>query len=595
MAVAAAPGDDAMHARFDLARRGVVGFAVRAPERVLLASNRTGTFQLYSLDLATGKSVRLTDAAAGKTTGAIDPEGRWVYWLADAGGSEVGGWMRVPFTGGPPERAFDVEGASTGIDFDRGGRFAVVGTASGAGFRFTRFAPGTTSRLLYESKNEAYGPKLSADGKYLSLVETERKNDRHFAVLVLDAATGQRIVEIRDPEPATVTTGPWSPVSGDERLVLHTDASGFVRPEIEDVEQRRATPVPIELPGDVTIEGWSADGGWFLAKQHDEGRDALYRWELGGTAPTTILPAEGTVGGAWCRPDGTVWAEAQSAATPVRLIEVDPRSGGRRTVLEGAAPPPGVPLERVRYRGAGGDEVSALLGVPHRRNGAAVVWLHGGPRSETTDAFSPTIQSFLSAGYVVLAPNYHGSSGRGRAWADSILGDPMRRELDDFRGARDLMVARNLARPDRILIVGWSYGGYGVLSALARQPNLWAGGIAGEPIADFAMQFDDARAALRGWTITLFGGTPSEKPDLYRDRSPLANADAIRAPVLIFAGRNDLRAPPRQIEAFVGRLRELKKPVEVRWFEAGHGSLEAEEQTEEMRAMLEFMKRVTSR
>ena len=590
---AASPGGDATPARFRLSRRGVVGFAAKAPERVVLASNRSGTFQLYSLDLATGKTIRLTEAAAGKTTGAIDPTGRWVYWLADGGGSEVGAWMRVPFGGGPAERAFDAEGASTGIDFDRDGRFAVVGTSSDAGFRFERVAPGLSPRLLYGSKNEAYGPKLSADGRFLSLVETERKNDRHFAALVLDAATGARVVETRDPEPATVTTGPWSPVPGDERLVLHTDSSGFVRPEIEDVEHGRTTPIPIDLPGDVTIEGWNSDGRWLLAKQHLDGRDALYRWDLGGAALSTVLPAEGTVGGAWCRPDGAVWAEAQSAAAPTRLVEIDPRSGRRRTVLEGDRPPPGVALDRVRYRGADGDEVGALLGVPRRRNGAAVVWLHGGPRSETTDAFSPTIQGLLSAGYVVLAPNYHGSSGRGRAWVDSILGDPMRRELEDFRGARDLIVARKLARPNRILIAGWSYGGYGVLSALARQPDLWAGGVAGAPIADFAMQYEDARAALRGWTVTLFGGTPSEKPALYRDRSPLARADGIRAPVLIFAGRNDLRAPPRQIEAFVDRLRERKKPVEIRWFDAGHGSLEAEEQISEMRAMLAFMRKAT--
>ena len=92
----------------------------------------------------------------------------------------------------------------------------------------------------------------------------------------------------------------------------------------------------------------------------------------------------------------------------------------------------------------------------------------------------------------------------------------------------------------------------------------------------------------------LFGGTPAEKTALYRERSPLAHADAIRAPVLIFAGKNDRRAPPRQIETFVGRLKELGKPFEIRWFDAGHGSLSADEGIEETAAALGFLRRTLS-
>jgi dipeptidyl aminopeptidase/acylaminoacyl peptidase len=87
----------------------------------------------------------------------------------------------------------------------------------------------------------------------------------------------------------------------------------------------------------------------------------------------------------------------------------------------------------------------------------------------------------------------------------------------------------------------------------------------------------------------LFGGTPAEKADLYRDRSPLAHAEAIRAPLLIIAGRNDLRAPARQVEAFVEKLTSLKKDVSVRWFDAGHGSLAADEQIAQMREALAFL------
>jgi dipeptidyl aminopeptidase/acylaminoacyl peptidase len=105
------------------------------------------------------------------------------------------------------------------------------------------------------------------------------------------------------------------------------------------------------------------------------------------------------------------------------------------------------------------------------------------------------------------------------------------------------------------------------------------------------MQYEDARAALRGWTVMLFGGTPAEKAELYRDRSPLAHAGEIRAPLLILAGKNDRRAPARQVEAFVARLQALKKDVTVRWFDAGHGSLARDEQIGEMKDSLAFLRK----
>jgi len=589
-------------ARYRLVRRGIVGFAERAPNRLLITSNESGTFQLETRDVSTDERHALTRGGAGRTAGAISPNGEFVYYLEDAGGSEVGSWVRIPFAGGEPQPVADGQaGSSTGIAFDRAGRFVVLGTSGKDGFRFDRVGTGGSGGLsgggktLYASRNEAYGPALSADGKYLSIVETERKNDRHYASLVLDALSGARIGEVWDGEGNSVTTGRWSPVEGDERLLIQTDASGFLRPEIFDVRTNVRTPLRLDLPGDVTAEGWSPDARVVLLDQHQGGRDTLYRYAVASGEILLVSTGEGSIGGCWFRPDGKVWAMFQNASTTPRLIEVDPAGGAPRTVVASADAPPGTPLVRVELSGARGEKVPALLGTQARPNGAAVVWLHGGPHSETSDSFSPAIQAYLDEGFAVLAPNYHGSSGAGRAWANSVAGDPMRLELDDFRGARRFLIDRKLARETAVFIAGWSYGGYGVLSALTRQPTLWAGGIAGAPITDFSLQYEDARAALRGWTVTLFGGTPEEKPGLYRDRSPLAHAHAIRAPLLVFAGKNDRRAPARQVEVFVERLHQLGKAVDVRWFDAGHGSLSADEQIEEMREGLAFLKRTMAR
>ena len=99
------------------------------------------------------------------------------------------------------------------------------------------------------------------------------------------------------------------------------------------------------------------------------------------------------------------------------------------------------PLSLATLSGAAGDPISAYLGIPQpsRSNGAAIVWIHGGPGSEVSDTLSPSLQAYVDAGFAVLAPNYHGSSGSGRAFAASIEGNPMALELEDFAAARKFL------------------------------------------------------------------------------------------------------------------------------------------------------------
>jgi len=254
--------------------------------------------------------------------------------------------------------------------------------------------------------------------------------------------------------------------------------------------------------------------------------------------------------------------------------------------------PPGTALTSIRYTGARGDSIHAFLGVPRQRNGAAIVFIHGGPKSTTADTFSPSIQGFLDAGYVVIAPNYHGSAGFGRDLSESILGDPMHLELEDFAKARQYVLHKGLAPAGLVFATGWSYGGYSTLSCLTRQPDDWAGGVAGIAIADVALQYEDARAPLRGWTVTNFRGTPAEKPELYRERSPITYAQNLKAPLLIIQGKNDRRTPARQIQEFAKKLSDLQKNFAIHWFDAGHGSLSVAESIGHEKLAIDFFDHV---
>ena len=160
--------------------------------------------------------------------------------------------------------------------------------------------------------------------------------------------------------------------------------------------------------------------------------------------------------------------------------------------------------------------------------------------------------------------------------------------------ARDWLVQEGIANPDQIFLTGWSYGGYLTLLGLGKRPELWAGGMAGIAVADWAVMYEDSADTLKGYEVALFGGTPQEKPKQYAASSPITYAENVRAPVLIIQGRNDTRTPARPVEMYERKMKSLGKSIEVRWFETGHaGSFaQVEQAIQNQEAMLHFAYRV---
>ena len=188
----------------------------------------------------------------------------------------------------------------------------------------------------------------------------------------------------------------------------------------------------------------------------------------------------------------------------------------------------------------------------------------------------------------MLSINYRGSITFGRDFQKCINGDLGHWEVDDMAAAHAWLVENRIAAPGQIFLTGWSYGGYLTLLALGKLPELWAGGMAGVAIADWVLMFEDQAETLRRTQVALFGGTPLELPEQHARSSPITYADRVRAPVLVIQGSNDTRCPPRQMRVYEEKMLELGKQIEVRWFEAGHGSYAAEQQIEHQQRMMEF-------
>jgi dipeptidyl aminopeptidase/acylaminoacyl peptidase len=209
-----------------------------------------------------------------------------------------------------------------------------------------------------------------------------------------------------------------------------------------------------------------------------------------------------------------------------------------------------------------------------------------------TERWLPESQAWMDHGFAFLTINYRGSTTFGRDFQEKIWGNVGYWEMEDLAAAHNWLVKEGISKPDAILLTGWSYGGYNTLMGLGKWPDLWAGGMAGIAVSDWAMMYEDSADTLRGYIEVLFGGTPQEKPEQFRMSSPITYAENVKAPILIMQGHNDTRTPARPIEVYEQKLKDLAKPIEVHWFEAGHWGAGVEQDIQHLEIMLRFAYRV---
>ncbi len=594
---APAPAGNVWESRFRLPIWTLVSCADQAPDRALVASNATGRYQLYGWQ--TGKPpARVTSDPCGKNSGWISPDGRWIVYLEDEGGREEGRYVRIPFGGGTPENLTGEEPPywASGFSFARDGRFVAFMTSDPThGFRFWRKDEGKRKVLLYQHKHEAWGAMLSHDGRHVAFAQSERKPDRNMATAVHAAGDGERIAELWDGPGVRVVPVGFCRVPGDPLLLVNYNSTGRVRPAVWNPLTGSRINLEVDLPGELPGWRWASDGLRVLLAQVHEGRMQLYIYDLEDSTLSRVPHPAGVVDGGWFRPGEKLWINRGDAATPNQVLEIDEATGKSRVLLATEGVPPGTPLESVSFAGARGDRIQAYLGRP---KGAApfpaVLHVHGGPAGQIMDRWMPLLQAWIDAGFMLLSINYHGSTGFGREFEDSIKGDLMNLELEDFAAARQYLIERG-ADPGRIVFTGASYGGLSTLSALTRQPELWACGVGSIVIGDLALMYEDASAPLQGWCRVYTGGTPDEKPEIYRARSPITHVQNMQAPLLILQGKNDSRTPARQCEQFVEAARAANKDVTLVWFEEGHGTLGIEQAIENARRSVEFAQRAVAK
>src|SRR5439155_812647 len=148
-----------------------------------------------------------------------------------------------------------------------------------------------------------------------------------------------------------------------------------------------------------------------------------------------------------------------------------------------------------------------------------------------------------------------------------------------------------VADPKRIILSGGSWGGYLTLMGLGTQPERWSLGIPIVPVGEYLAAYEDEMEPLKKYDDALFGGSPAEVPEKYRESNPITYVEHIRVPMLLIVGQNDPRCPSRSVDIYRERLLELGKKFEEDRFDAGHGSLVVDEQIRQIALQIAFVSR----
>lgn len=198
---------------------------------------------------------------------------------------------------------------------------------------------------------------------------------------------------------------------------------------------------------------------------------------------------------------------------------------------------------KVQYAGADGMIIPAYLFAPKdtTTRHPAIIMVHGGVHGDFDALYVPQVRSLvLDQGYVVIAPEYRGSTGYGQEFYDAI--DYGGKEVEDVIAARDYL-ARMVpwADVERLGILGWSHGGFITLHAIFRRPELFRVAVAHVPVADLPTRMQMHSASYRRIFARQpgFGGTLEENPAAYIARSPIAHARELKVPLLVHAADND--------------------------------------------------------
>ena len=461
-----------------------------------------------------------------------------------------------------------------------------------------RTETGDEATLVHEGEGWLTLGGFSPDDDRLIVSEAHSSFDQDLSVL--DVESGK--IEHVTPHDGDVRymSAAWSPAGDALYLVTDLDSDTLYLARLDLASH--------EMESVVDGDGWNVEG---FALDEDS-RRIVYARNVDGYTDLTAgrlvddvgiepypdpdLP-DGVAGGIAFDDDAERFAVTVTEPrenTNVHVVEVETGAAERWThaALAGFSRADFREPELVRYETFDDREIPAFFTTPAGATEGrtpVVVDIHGGPEGQRRPLFSPVTQYLCEAGYAVFEPNVRGSVGYGKAYTHL---DDVEKRMDsvaDIDAGVSWLVEHPLVDPDRIAVMGGSYGGFMTLASLTEYPDLWAAGVDIVGIASFVTFLENTGSWRRSLREAEYGSLDDDR-ELLESISPLTHIENIDAPLFVLHGENDPRVPVGEADQVAERVREEGVPVEKLVFDdEGHGIVKRDNRIEAYSRIAAFL------
>ena len=451
-------------------------------------------------------------------------------------------------------------------------------------------------------------PAWSPDG--LSISYTERSREffsGKLKVIAFDPSTGETKGDAKDLYIAkndrggawAVNTAAWSPDSKTLAVVLQE--TGW--------DKVFLIPAAGGQPKQLTQGEWEDEGpvyspdGKLIAIVSNRGlAEERHIWivPVNGGAPWRLTRIAGIESSPqWSRDSKAIYFSRGTTLRGPALYVASVRSGGDPLPVEPLTPSifeqSGLlPPEVVHFPARDGLKLAGILyrplGFKEGKRYPLVIWAHGGPEGQDVLGLSPWSLFLAQRGFLVFEPNFRGSTGYGEHFRNLNVEDSGGGEIQDIGASVNYLVKQGLADPKRVAIGGGSHGGTVVANAVTKLPDTFAAGIELFGVVDRALflEYTNRNSKIR-WE-TKMGGTPEQKPAVYRQANILPDVERIKTPLLIMHGEEDPQVPPQESTEFVAALKRAGKTYTyVTYPREGHGFREPEHRLEAYQKQFDFL------
>ncbi|MCF2856146.1 S9 family peptidase [Pseudoalteromonas sp. SMS1] len=574
-------------------------------KKILVNSDESGIFNLYEIDVKTSVKSQLTQSPDSTYALQYFPNDNRLLFTRDNNGNERFHVFVRHEDGNVQDLTPGKDVRARFIGFASGGEaFYVLSNKRDQKFMDLYRFDATTyeSALIYQNDKNLSVERVSDTDRYIALVNAQGNKDSDLFLLDLKTPDAKPVEVSNVPYQANFSSSAFS--KGDKYLYYGTDAHGEFyqnwRYNIATGEHSRY----VATDWDIQFLYFSDTNRYRVVGVNEDSSIKVTVTDLKQQKDIQLpkLPA-GSIRGVNFSEDEKLMAfYLNSDTSPSNLFVWEVGSDSVKqltsTLSKKINPEHLVKSSIARFKSFDGLEVPGVLYKPKQATPTnkvpAMIYVHGGPGGQSKTGYSARVQHLVNQGYAIFAVNNRGSSGYGKTFFhldDKKHGED---DLQDIVWGKKYLQELDWIDPERIGIMGGSYGGYMTAAALAFEPEEFKVGINVFGVTNWVRTLESIPPWWEAYKKSIYEelGDPAVDGERLRRISPLFHAQKITKPLMVVQGANDPRVLQVESDELVEAVRSNNVPVEYVLFEdEGHGFSKKENRIEASQAYLDFLKK----